>query len=365
MILERWRERLRMRRGDLAARSLLVLCGGGSHEREVSLRSGKAVFGALAAQSYATSLVGLGADNISIEQLEHSPAALNAGETGKAADDGGKGLTLNPGQSIMSELRGRQAMVLSTMHGNLGENGAWQGLLELLDVPFVSAGVKGSALAMDKIITKRLFEQLGVPTPRWWIERRGASCREQIESSVGRLVAKPVAEGSSVGVLMADNTDAGWQQIDELNARFNPLLIEERIDGRELTASLIGPSDDALALPLVEIKPGADFYSYEAKYGGVSNYVCPAELDQQAVKLIHDYARTVYREFDLGPYARVDVLLDEQGRPYFLEANTLPGFTELSLLPMAARAAGIEMGELLELLMLFALERWDRGSGRV
>jgi D-alanine-D-alanine ligase len=249
------------------------------------------------------------------------------------------------------------------MHGAHGENGAWQGLLELLDVPFVSAGVKGSALGMDKIVTKRLFEQLGIPTPAWWIERRGQSCRSAIPVEVARLVAKPVAEGSSVGVEMAANDAAGWETIAQLNARFDPLLIEQRIDGRELTAALIGPSSEALALPLVEIKPGEDFYSYEAKYGGVSNYECPAEIDGESARQIQAYAETVYREFELGPFARIDVLLDAQGQPWFLEANTLPGFTEHSLLPMAARAAGIEMGELLELLMLFALERWEGQHG--
>ncbi|MCC7477593.1 ATP-grasp domain-containing protein [bacterium] len=351
MLLESWRERLAGRRAELAARMPLVLCGGGSQEREVSLRSGHAVHAALERAAYPAALVTLAGDNISIEALK---LALPAGDAPAQGS-----LALAQGASILSALRSVPSLVLSTMHGQLGENGAWQGLLELLDLPYVSAGVKGSALGMDKIISKRLFEQLGIPTPQWWIQRRSDSCRGLIDAGVAALVAKPVAEGSSVGVLMAQNDDAGWREIEALNQRFDPLLIEERIQGRELTASLIGPSHEALALPLVEILPGDHFYSYEAKYSGVSRYDCPANVEAGLTGRIQELARQVYGEFELGPYARIDVLLDDSGQPYFLEANTLPGFTEHSLLPMAARAAGIEMGELLELLMLFALERWE------
>jgi D-alanine-D-alanine ligase len=365
VLLQQWRERLGKRRGELAARQLVVLSGGGSAEREVSLLSGRAVRQAIAGLGYQAALATLGADNVSVEELRGSVLPALGAATGLPAGEAVAATSaLSTGQpNLIAALRSAPCIVLSTMHGAQGENGAWQGLLELLNVPFVSAGVKGSALGMDKVISKRLFEQLAIPTPRWWIERRTESCRGDIPADVKQLVAKPIAEGSSVGVLMVANDDAGWKQIVELNQRFEPLLIEQRIDGRELTAALIGPSAEALALPLVEIKPGQDFYSYEAKTGGQSNYECPADVNPATTAVIQRHALTIYREFELGPFARIDVLLDSAGRPWFLEANTLPGFTQLSLLPMAARAAGIEMGELLELLLLFALERWEAQQG--
>jgi D-alanine-D-alanine ligase len=143
------------------------------------------------------------------------------------------------------------------------------------------------------------------------------------------------------------------------------MLVEERIHGRELTAGVIGPSREAVALPLVEIAPKQGFYDYTAKYtAGQSVYTCPAQIDAAATALIQRHALALYRELDLEPYARIDCLLDAAGRPWFLEANTLPGFTALSLLPQAAKAAGIEFGELLELLMLCALERHE-AQGRM
>jgi D-alanine-D-alanine ligase len=251
---------------------------------------------------------------------------------------------------------------LTTLHGGHGENGAWQGLLELADVPYVSAGVKGSALAMDKVISKRVFEQLGVPTPRWCVYRKG-DAQPDLPPGVGELVAKPPQEGSSVGIEMMPNNEDGWAQIAQLARRCDTLLIEERIHGRELTVGVIGPNTQAVALPIVEIIASADFYDYEAKYGGTSRYECPAQIDMEFAGQIAECALRIYRECEMEPYARVDCILNEHNQPYFLEANTLPGFTEHSLLPMAARAAGIEMGELLELLMLCAVERHEARHG--
>lgn len=360
MILDEWRARLKQRQAELAARQVLVLCGGGSHEREVSLRSGRAVFGALASAGYAAALTAMASDNLSIEAVESANLErLSAGNTSEGLKHGSQPAP-ESGSGLMATLHSGPVMVLSTMHGALGENGSWQGLLELLDVPYVSAGVKGSALGMDKLISKRLFEQLGIPTPPWWVEQQGESCRLQIPAELRQLVAKPVGEGSSVGVEMVDNDQAGWERIAELNRRFDPLLIEERVAGKEITCAVIGPSRRPLALPLIEIRPRSDFYSYEAKYtSGGSQYLCPAPLADDIAASVQRRAERIYQEFELGPYARIDCLVDESGQSWFLEANTLPGFTELSLLPMAASAAGISMAELLELLMLFALERWE------
>jgi D-alanine-D-alanine ligase len=341
--------------------NVVVLAGGGSSEREVSLVSGEAVARQLARLGYGAQMLELGADDISISRLLQPGAqTVPALDTGAALQ--GRALSAESGgesPALFERMRGVD-LVFTTMHGARGENGAWQGLLELLGAPYVSAGVKGSAVAMDKLLAKYIMERLGVPTPRYWLALPGLGCRGEVPADVTELVAKPVDQGSSVGIEMVANDDAGWARIAEQVSRFGRMLVEERIHGRELTAGVIGPSREAVALPLVEIAPQHGFYDYIAKYtAGQSEYTCPAQIDAAAAALIQRHALTIYRELDLEPYARLDCLLDAAGQPWFLEANTLPGFTALSLLPRAAQAAGIEFGELLELLMLCALERHE------
>lgn len=357
------RARLEGRRGELSALRIAVLAGGGSSEREVSLRSGRAVLAALLASGHQAELLELSQDNLTLEPgdepAEFAPVGSETSGGLAVAVHGAPLAASNP--SALHAIR-QCDMVLTMLHGSHGENGAWQGLLELAQVPYVSAGVKGSALAMDKIVSKRLFQALGIPTPRWWIA--SSKGKPVIPQDVRELVAKPPLEGSSVGIEMFANDSDGWSRLNKLGEKYNPLLIEERIYGRELTVGVIGPSSDPVTMPIVEIVAGNEFYDYEAKYGGKSKYVCPAEIDAAVADRISDHALTIYREFELGPFARADCLLDEQQQYWFLEANTLPGFTELSLLPMAAKAAGVEMGELLELLMLCALERHEAQRGR-
>lgn len=362
MSLQALRARLEKRRAGLRAMPVAVVAGGGSSEREVSLVSGSAVADALAHAGYSAHLLPVSLDDVSIDCALAGGGAERALPPGaeKAAAEpqpaGGEMALWDPG-ALVSRLRD-SGVVFTTMHGSRGENGAWQGLLELIGVPYVSAGVKGSALGMDKLISKYVFERLGVPTPRFWVARGGTRVRQDVPPEIAELVAKPTDQGSSVGIEMVSNDEAGWRRVEELLLQYDPLLIEERIHGRELTAAVIGHSTEPMALPLVEIKPKRGFYDYQAKYtAGQSEYVCPADVPESLVVRVQGHAKTVYREFDLEPYARIDLLLDEQGAPWFLEANTLPGFTPLSLLPRAARAAGIEFGELLELLMLCAVER--------
>jgi D-alanine-D-alanine ligase len=357
--LDALRGRLAQRRDVIRQLNVVVLAGGGSSEREVSLISGEAVARELAGLGCHARLLELGPDDISISRMLQPAAPTDAAATPDAAaleaiaqaEQGGAGLAL------FEQVRGVD-MVFTTMHGARGENGAWQGLLELLGVPYVSAGVKGSAVAMDKLLAKYIMERLGVPTPRYWLARPGLACRADVPVEVTELVAKPVDQGSSVGIAMVGNDDAGWAEIATLTQRFGRMLVEERIHGRELTAGVIGHGDEAFALPLVEITPKRGFYDYTAKYtAGSSEYTCPAQVSATTTALVQRHALAVYRELDLAPYARIDCLLDVLGQPWFLEANTLPGFTALSLLPRSAKAAGISFGELLELLMLCAIER--------
>lgn len=359
MTVEMLRSRLQSRRAELRGKRIAVLAGGSSREREVSLVSGDAVASALIDAGYQVELLSVSNDDFTFERTLSAgcpPAELPGG------DQQAEALQPAAGGGITQYLRGGQ-LVFTIMHGTRGEDGVWQGVLELLAVPYVSAGVKGSALGMDKLISKRLFEQLGVPTPPYWVWYTDRPCRDEVPAEVSQLVAKPVAEGSSVGIAMIANSDDGWRRVEELARDYGTMIIEQRIEGRELTAAIIGHSAEPVPLPLVEIRPVShEFYDYSSKYTkGETDYVCPAPVADDLVSLVQQYATTIYREFDLGPYARIDCILDDAGVPWFLEANTLPGFTSLSLLPQAAAAAGVDFGELLELLMLLALERWEAG----
>jgi len=358
--LQELRNRLQRRRDELRRMRLTVLAGGSSSEREVSLVSGRGVARALVTEGYAVELVNVARDNLSYAtELPNSTAAgsLSESSTGAATQTS---LSTPASGGVVQYLRQTQ-LVFTTMHGTRGEDGVWQGMLELLGVPYVSADVRGSALAMDKLVSKRLFAQLGIPTPRYWVERPQRSCRAEVPAAIQHLVAKPVAQVSSVGIVMIENTDAGWVAVAQLVAEFGTMLIEERIAGRELTAGIIGHANEAVSLPLVEIKPlNRQFYDYTAKYiKGETEYICPAPVSEEMAQVIQQHALLIYEEFGLAPYARVDCILDRLGTPWFLEANTLPGFTPLSLVPQAAAAAGIAFGELLELLMLVAVERWE------
>lgn len=359
MRLEDLRRRVAERREELRALSVMVLAGGGSAEREVSLRSGQAILGALQSAGYQSQLLDIAPDDISVQAVLAAPQAepALAGGSNTACLD-------KPARSALTELRSA-GVIFSVMHGARGENGAWQGLLELLGLPFVSAGVKGSALAMDKIVAKRIAASVGIPTAPYWVVREGATANLDIPDGVTDLVLKPPSEGSSVGIEMVANDVAGQERIVSLSRQYGTLLIEERLYGCELTAAVIGHTSGPIVLPLVEIRPTREFYDYAAKYtSGGSEYICPAPVDEVLAGRVQEMSARLFAELELEPYARIDWIADGSGQPWFLEANTLPGFTNLSLVPMAARAAGVETPELIEMLMLLALERWERQSRR-
>lgn len=364
MSLELLRKRLDLRREELRQMRIAVLAGGSSSEREVSLVSGSEVTHALVAAGFLAEMIEVSQDDVSFRRVLAETPETATSLPPEQADAAPSALTPASEHAVAQYLRQVQ-MVLTTLHGTRGEDGAWQGLLELLRVPFVSANVRGSTLGMDKLTSKRLFCQLGIPTPLYWVFRPGHPCRHDVPRDVKELVAKPRAEGSSVGIVMVCNDDRGWKSIEEQVRQFGTMVIEKRILGREVTAGVIGHEDEPIALPLVEIKPKErKFYDYHAKYSkGETEYVCPASFEEAVTRRVHEYALTIYRELSLEPYARIDCILDSQDAPWFLEANTLPGFTPLSLLPQAAAAAGIGFAELLELLMLIALERWERQWG--
>jgi D-alanine-D-alanine ligase len=226
------------------------------------------------------------------------------------------------------------------IHGTFGEDGELQAILDNLGVPYTGEGEAGSRLAFDKIASKRKFDEASVPNARWEILGLGEKPTIPLP-----LVAKPPREGSSVGVhivLKPEELDAA---LEDCFARDNEVLIEEFVNGRELTVGIVG----GVALPVVEIVPKVDFYSYENKYTkGNSDYFCPARLDEETTRSVQVAALAAHQSLGLEVYSRVDVLLDAANKPFVLEVNTIPGMTETSLLPKAAAVLGLDFASLCE-----------------
>jgi D-alanine-D-alanine ligase len=291
----------------LSSKKIAVLMGGPGSEREVSLASGAAVLKALTGRG------------------------LNA----VAVDMAGTTIELPAGTDL----------VFNVIHGTFGEDGQLQEALEQLGVPYTGAGAASSRLAFDKVLAKTAFLRDHVPTPR--AEIVDVSAGPQLPSFAAPFVVKPPREGSSVGVhIVRDPAEAAAAMADAAR-HSNDLLVEEFIQGRELTVGVLND----VALPVVHIAPREGFYDMTNKYpwltGGVgSDYYCPADLDPATTLLVQQVALAAHRALGIEIYSRVDVLLDEQNRPFVLEANTIPGMTETSLLPKAAAAAGISFPKL-------------------
>ncbi len=231
-------------------------------------------------------------------------------------------------------------LAFNMIHGTFGEDGQLQAILDERGVPYTGEGADGSKLAFDKIASKRAFEAAGVPTAKWQIIRA-----DEMPTLPVPLVAKPPREGSSVGVHIVKDTANLRAALDDCFARDGEVLIEEFIPGRELTVGIVGDE----ALPIVEIVPKVDFYSYENKYtAGASEYTCPADLSPDTTSRVRSAALAAHRSLGLHVYSRVDVLLDANDNPLVLEVNTIPGMTETSLLPKSAAANGLSFADLCE-----------------
>ena len=300
--------------GILADTMVALLMGGPGKERPVSLNSGAAV---------AKALRSLGAD---VQEIDVSGPDF-----------------------IIPE---KTELVFNMIHGTFGEDGELQSILDRLGVPYTGEGEMGSRLAFDKIASKRKFDEAGVPNAKWEILTAGQTTSIPIP-----LVAKPPREGSSVGVHIVQKSEELSAALEDCFSRDSEVLIEEFIRGRELTVGIVGGE----ALPVVEIVPKVDFYSYENKYTkGNSDYFCPARLDESTTRAVQSAALAAHRSLGLEIYSRVDVLLDSENKPFVLEVNTIPGMTETSLLPKAAAVAGIDFASLCEEIAGLSLSRKRR-----
>jgi D-alanine-D-alanine ligase len=249
---------------------------------------------------------------------------------------------------------------LLILHGPYGEDGTVQGLLDLLDIPYQGAGVLGSAIAMNKITSKKLYQQAGLPVPRYLtLAGKEAPDPEAIVGSLGLpLVVKPACAGSSVGMTIVKKAGDLAPALDLAFEHDNALLVEEYIRGRELTCGVLGNADIE-ALPVIEIIPGEghEFFDYHAKYvAGASREICPAPIDEAVAARVREYAVAAHRALFLRGYSRTDMILSDRGL-YILETNTIPGMTATSLMPQAARVAGYSFSAFLNRLIELSMEK--------
>ncbi|MFZ9678951.1 MAG: D-alanine--D-alanine ligase [Quisquiliibacterium sp.] len=288
-----------------------VLFGGRSAEREISIRSGSGVLAALQRQG-----------------VDAHP--------------------FDPAERALDELRrDRFSRAFIALHGRYGEDGTVQGALELLGIPYTGSGVMASAIAMDKVFTKRVWITHGLPTPKFEVVRRGDTL-ESLPGILGLpLILKPPHEGSTIGVSKVEDP-ARLAEAFELAARFDDtVLAEQFIAGAELTVAILGKDETARALPVIEIRAPGGQYDYHNKYfGQETQYLCPAPLPPQVALAVQQASVQAYRALGCEGWARVDLMLDAAQRPWLLEINTSPGMTDHSLVPMAALAQGISYDEL-------------------
>ncbi len=304
--------------------TVALLSGGISSEREVSLQSGDQVYEALDKDKY----------NI----LRYDPKTDLA--------------------RLVNDASGID-VALIILHGPYGEDGTVQGMLDLLGIPYQGSGVLGSALAMNKAVTKQLYEKSGLPVPPYVIYDRNENvdvdaCVKQIGLP---LVVKPVAGGSSVGMSIVKSADDLQGALDKAIAYDSAVLVESYIAGTELTGGVIG-NKELEALPIIEIIPDKthEFFDYEAKYTpGVSQEICPARIDDELTQQAQTYAKIAHKALFCRGYSRTDMILQDRNI-YVLETNTIPGMTATSLLPRAARTAGINFSRLMDRLIELGLE---------
>lgn len=302
-----------------------VLLGGMSTERKVSLKSGKAVAEALRSRGY---------DVVEIDVGPDTPERLRAE---------------------------RVDVAWIALHGAFGEDGCVQGLLEVMRIPYTGSGVRGSAVAMDKIATKRLLRGRGVPMAADAVWRRGEPLPEEPFAGQPRLpmVVKTPQGGSTIGTFVCRD-DAQLEAALVAAAEMgDDVLLEQFIAGEEITVAVL----DGVPLPVVAIRPVDGFFDYEAKYTvGRTDYLVPAPIDPAIAVAAQSHAVAAYQALGLSGVARADFIVDDSGVPWFLEINTLPGMTSTSLSPMAAGAVGMTFPDLVERLLEGAANHVQRAD---
>ena len=332
--------------------NILVLAGGYSPERDVSLTSGSLIANALKREGERVCLadVYLGIDEARLDDTELFNS--REGEVYKVTnsvpdlkalkEQSGNGEALI-GRGII-ELCKRADVVFLALHGAMGENGQLQATLDNYGIKYTGSGYVGSLLAMDKDISKKMFVGAGVNTPEWIYVSVKDFDREAFEEKIGYpCVVKPCSCGSSVGISIVDTREELDAALKFAAEYEEYVLIEKKIEGRELTVGIL----DGEVLPIIEIIPTEGFYDYTNKYqAGKTLEICPAEIDESIKEVVSAQTKLAFEALRLSGYSRFDFIVDKDGKPWCLEANTLPGMTPTSLLPQMAAANGIEYGKL-------------------
>jgi len=300
---------------ELFGKTIGVLLGGLSAEREISLKTGNAALQALQQLGY--SAVGIDVNRNLPQQL--SEAGIE--------------------------------VAFIALHGRFGEDGRVQGLLEMLQIPYTGSGVLASSIAIDKVVTKQLLVYHDLPTPKFNFMRPGDLTNDLLRSNNRLpLVVKPSREGSTIGITIARDTEDLRSGIETAASLDGTVLVEDFIDGDELTVSVLNGE----ALPVIKIVPKSGFYDYQAKYNsGDTEYLLPAPIDQNIYRTVQEAAVKACNVLGCRGAARVDFMLSED-KFYCIEVNTIPGMTETSLLPKAAQAAGVDFPQLVETILLDA-----------
>ncbi|OQB74745.1 MAG: D-alanine--D-alanine ligase [Deltaproteobacteria bacterium ADurb.Bin135] len=298
-----------MDREVLKAQRVGVLMGGRSSERDISFKSGKAVIQGLKRRGYNVTAIDVDPDLAIKLKRKHIGAAFIA------------------------------------LHGRWGEDGSVQGLLEIMGIPYTGSGVLGSAMAMDKVVMKMMFESMGIPSPAYTQAEDGGTVHFPLP-----FVVKPANEGSTIGISIVKKQKEVMAAIKKARMFDKKVMIEKYIEGDEITVGIVNGE----ALPVVQVKPSSGFYDFEAKYTkGMTEYIVPAKIDITIAKKAGDIAMEVYKAFELAGCVRIDMLVDDD-LPKVIDINTSPGMTETSLVPKAWESLGRTFDELVEAILMEA-----------
>lgn len=342
--------------------NIIVLAGGNSTEREVSIASGQGVCKALRERNHKAVLLDpyFGAsqkeENLFPTEYDVDKAADAMREMSSKLEETMKTRKGFFGPNVL-EICKEADIVFLALHGANGEDGKVQSVLDLMGIKYTGSGPLNSGMAMDKGITKMVFEAKGVPTPKGITLEKGKCSSQLADYGMGfPVIVKPCCGGSSVGVCIANNQTEYQAALLEAFSYENEVVVEQFITGREFSVAVV----DGKAYPVIEIAPLQGFYDYKNKYqAGSCVETCPADLSSALTKEMQKYAEMGYKALNLQAYARLDFLMDDEGNMYCLEANTLPGMTPTSLIPQEAKAIGMDYPQLCEKLIEVSLKKYQ------
>lgn len=307
---------------------IAVLYGGVSKEREVSISSSKGVIDALKRNGH------------EVIAIDFHPERLD------------------------EIINLKVDLVFIALHGKFGEDGSVQGLLDMLNIPYVGSGVLASALAMDKYKAKQLFKSVDIPTAKGQLYQVTVETNiEEIANNISEnfevpFVIKPNREGSTVGLTIVKDVAQIKEAIQRATESDEYILVEQFIKGKELTVPVLGKKNEEKALPIIEIIPKNELYDYESKYSqGGSEHIIPARISDELTEQIKNYAVLAHQVLGCETYSRADFLLTDEGKPYILEVNTLPGMTPTSLFPDSAKVINMSYDQMIENLVQLTIEQ--------